>query len=295
MDPDTRAVAPLVSVVVPVYDGLPYLRSALESVLAQTLADLELVVADGGSRDASRELVEELGRQDPRIRIVEGARGAAANWTAVTRAASAPFVKLLCQDDLLAPDALARQVADLEAHPAAVMAVAQRDIVDARGRTISRARGLQGVPAGERSAQSLIRRCYDYGTNVIGEPLAVLFRREALLAAMPWVDTEPLMLDVVTYAAVAVGSNDATAVARRESVGAFRVSSSSWSTRIVDEQLAQYRSWQRSFERSNPGITASDSTAAARAARRQARARRLAYAYLRVRGAFRAGESASSR
>lgn len=281
---DTDPVAPLVSVVVPVYDGLPYLREALDSVLRQTHTELELVIADGGSRDASRAVIEELSRRDERVRIVDGAPGAAANWTAVTEQARGEFVKLLCQDDRLAPDALARQIADLTAHPNAVMAVAQRDIIDARGRMVSRARGLQGIEAGERDVQQLVRRCYDFGTNVIGEPLTVLFRRDALRTAMPWDDTQPLMLDVVTYERVADLHPGATAIARRESVGAFRVSTSSWSTRIADEQLDQYRAWQHAYADRHPGITPAERGEADRGARRQARRRRLAYAALRLRG-----------
>ena len=282
----TSPATPRVSVVVPVYNGGPYLREALDSVLAQRDADLELVIADGGSTDGSPMVIEQVRQADPRVRVVDGAPGAAANWTAVTQQARGDFVKLLCQDDRLAPDALARQVRDLEAHPEAVMAVAQRDIVDAKGRVITRARGLQGVTGDVVPAADLLRRCHAFGTNVMGEPLAVLFRRESLQAAMPWDDSAPLMLDVVTYERVADLTPTATAVVRRESIGAFRVSTSSWSTRIADEQLAQYRGWQAAYEARHAGLTAAERKAAERGARRQARRRQLAYAVLRLRGAL---------
>ena len=282
----TSTPMPLVSVVVPVYNGLPYLREALDSVLAQTYSEIELVIADGGSKDGSTEVIEHVRQAHPSVRVVHGASGAAANWTAVTKEARGDYVKLLCQDDRLAPDAIAQQVSDLESHPNAVMAVAQRDIIDAKGRVITRARGLQGITGDEVPATALVRRCYDFGTNVMGEPLAVLFRRAALLEAMPWDDTEPLMLDVVTYERVADLHPGATAVLRHASIGAFLVSTSSWSTRIADAQLAQYRAWQAAYEARHPDLTAQDRTQARRGAKRQAQRRRLAYAVLRLRGAL---------
>lgn len=282
----TSTAAPLVSIVIPVFNGLPYLREALESVLTQTHSDLELVIADGGSTDGSQAVIEEVRQAHPSVRVVPGAPGAAANWTAVTREARGEYVKLLCQDDRLAPDAIARQVSDLESHPRAVMAVAQRDIIDAKGRVITKARGLQGVDGDEVPAGALLQRSYSFGTNVMGEPLTVLFRREALLEAMPWIDTEPLMLDVVTYERVADLHPDATAVLRRGSIGAFRVSTSSWSTRIADAQLAQYRAWQASYEARHPDLSPADRKQALRGAKRQAQRRRLAYAVLRLRGAL---------
>lgn len=277
-------MAPLVSVVVPVRDGMPYLADAIESALAQDYPDLEVVVAETGSTDGSRAWLE--ARRDSRLRIVDGRPGAGPNWTAATEAARGAFVKLLCQDDLLAPDAVTRQVADLERFPDAVMAVAQRDIIDARSRLVSRSRGLQGLRGEALPVAALIRRTYEHGTNVIGEPLTVLFRAEAARQALPWDDSLPLMLDVSGYARVA--AHGGMAVIRYESVGAFRVSTGSWSTRLAGVQLRQFTAWQAAYEQAHPGIPERDRRLAHRAARQRALERRAAYAVLRLRGGLRA-------
>ena len=93
----------------------------------------------------------------------------------------------------------------------------------------------------------VIRACYLNGTNVIGEPLAVMFRREPFLAALPWDDSNPLVLDLMFYAKVAALGD---VVVRKGSIGGFRVSTSSWSTRLASVQRQQFEQWQREYETS---------------------------------------------
>ena len=247
MTRDTNDVQPLVSVVVPVFNGMPHLAALTASLLSQTYENLEIVFSEGGGTDGSADYLATI--TDPRVRVVHQPKGttAAGNWTAATNQATGEFAKLVCQDDLLKPDAIANQVADLQAHPSAVMAIAQRDIVDAKGRLLHAPRGLAGINKALVTGEEAIRTCYLQGTNVIGEPLAVLFRTEALKQSMPWDDSNPLVLDLNTYAKVAPLGNIAI---RHESIGAFRVSTSSWSTRLASVQLEQFRRWQREYERS---------------------------------------------
>ena len=83
------------------------------------------------------------------------------------------------------------------------------------------------------------------GANIFGEPLAVLFRREPMQAALPWNDEHPFLLDMFFYAKV-LQHHDL--VVRKESIGAFRISTSSWSTRLAARQKEQFIAWQRHIE-----------------------------------------------
>lgn len=275
-------VQPLVSIVVPVFNGERYLPALIDSLLSQDYPNLEIVFSEGGGTDGSARILE--GIDDPRVRITHQPRGttAAANWTAATLEARGEFTKLVCQDDLIHPDTITRQVRDLQEFPTAVMAVGQRDIIDASGRIVYAPRGLAGVHARVLSGKDALRACYRAGTNVIGEPLAVLFRTNALKKVMPWQDSNPLMLDLSTYTRIAPLGD---VVLRHESVGAFRVSASSWSTRLARQQNEQTRRWQRHFEETNGAELSSWDRARGWMGRHaQVNVRRAAYASLRLRG-----------
>lgn len=271
-----------VSIVIPVFNGLPFLQDAVASVLAQTHEDLEIVLVDGGSTDGSREWIHTV--DDPRVRAIDMPAGtsAAGNWTAACEAATGRFVKLLCQDDILYPQAIEWQAADLLSEPTAGMAVAERDIIDARGSTMFRSRGCNSLSPGLVDGTKAILTSYMHGTNIFGEPLAVLFRGSALAGALPWDEGRPFILDLQLYERVMRG---APIIVRRQSVGAFRVSGSSWSTRLVRLHSEQLRSWQDQVsEEFHP--SAGQRALARVELSRHALLRRAAYRFLRLRGAF---------
>jgi len=285
-------VPDLVSVVVPVFNGRAHLPEMLESVTQQTHHALDIVLVDGGSTDGSARWLDSC--DDPRVRVIHRPQGtgAASNWTAACQQARGAFVKVLCQDDLLHPLAIERQLSDLQSHPSAVMAVARRDIVDARGQTLLRRQGGAHLRMGEIRGDDAIRAAYLTGTNVLGEPLAVLFRYEPLMACLPWNDMDPLMLDLEMYARVARGR---AIVVRNDSVGAFRVSTSSWSTRLAREQVRQFSNWQQTYaDTAVPPPTWIERVRANTGVRLRAALRRGAYRWLAVRGSLQSPPPASA-
>ena len=232
---------PLASIVVPVFNGMAFLKASVDSALAQTYPNIELVLVDGGSTDGSRAWLATL--HDPRIRVFEMPPGttAAENWTAASQHARGEFITLLCQDDLLYPAALALQVKDLQDNPTAVMSVARRDIIDATGGFIVRSRGTQGLDPGLVSGTDALLASYRIGTNGLGEPVAALFPAEVLRSALPWNDLDPFLLDLELYSRVLASG---PVFVRKTTVGAFRVSSQSWSTQLKATQRAQIARWQ---------------------------------------------------
>jgi glycosyltransferase involved in cell wall biosynthesis len=125
---------PLVSVVLPVRDGAATLRPALRSLLAQTLARIEIVVVDDRSTDGSAEVALALG--DPRVRVISGGAtpGLAARLNEGIDAARAPLLARMDADDLAFPERLARQAAHLDAHPDVDLLGTRALIHDATGR-----------------------------------------------------------------------------------------------------------------------------------------------------------------
>lgn len=110
--------APVVSVVTSVYQGREHLRASLESVLAQELRDLELVVIDDGSRDGSAELLRELSARDPRVRVLrQENQGLTRSLVRGCAEARGEFIARHDADDRSEPARLARQVERLRADP----------------------------------------------------------------------------------------------------------------------------------------------------------------------------------
>ena len=110
--------SPRVSVLLPVRDGRPWIREALDSIRTQTLADLEILVVDDGSRDGTRDVVDAAALDDSRIRVLDSdGRGIVAALETARRAARAPFLARMDADDRAPPDRLERQAALLTSHP----------------------------------------------------------------------------------------------------------------------------------------------------------------------------------
>jgi hypothetical protein len=124
---------PCVSVVMAVRDGARFLRQALDSVLGQTLRDLELVVVDDGSVDGSRAVLASC--LDPRLIRLENPvpLGLAASLNRGVAVARAELIARQDADDVSHPERLARQVAALHARPDLALLGTRGRVIDAGG------------------------------------------------------------------------------------------------------------------------------------------------------------------
>ncbi|WP_425092184.1 glycosyltransferase family 2 protein [Tropicimonas sp. S265A] len=102
--------APTVSIGLPVFNGENYLADAIDSILAQTFTDFELIIADNASTDETPAIIRYYADRDPRIRAVRHPRniGAAKNYNYLVHCSSAPFFKWAAHDDLIAPEFLSQ-------------------------------------------------------------------------------------------------------------------------------------------------------------------------------------------
>jgi glycosyltransferase involved in cell wall biosynthesis len=107
---------PKVSVILPVYNGLPYLEAAIDSVLRQTFRDFELIIINDGSTDAYASIVDNF--QDPRIRFFEQKNiGLAATLNRGISLSNGEYIARQDQDDVFFSMRLQKQVAYLDANP----------------------------------------------------------------------------------------------------------------------------------------------------------------------------------
>jgi len=116
--PDPRDHSPLVSIITPAYNTAPFVAATLESALAQTFGDFELVFVNDGSTDDTGAIADAFARRDPRVRVIhQKNRGISSARNAALAEARGEFVALLDSDDIWFPTYLGEQVAILERHP----------------------------------------------------------------------------------------------------------------------------------------------------------------------------------
>ena len=114
-----KKTEPLVSVVMPVYNGEKYLAEAIESILQQTFTDFEFIIVDDGSTDGSAAIIEAYAKQDSRIRFKphEKNRGESSARNTGIRASMGAYVAAMDCDDVSLPRRLEKQVALLNEQP----------------------------------------------------------------------------------------------------------------------------------------------------------------------------------
>lgn len=129
---------PRLSVGVPVYNGDAFLRQTLESILAQSFGDFELIISDNASTDGTEAIGREFAAKDPRVRYHrnETNLGLAKNYNGVFSMASGAYFKWASADDVCLPGYLERCVAVLDSDPEVVLVYPRTRFVDASGKVL---------------------------------------------------------------------------------------------------------------------------------------------------------------
>jgi GT2 family glycosyltransferase len=126
--------SPAISVVMPVYNAGRFLAPALDSVLAQTFFDFELIAIDDGSTDDSGKVLADFAARDPRVRIFsQENQGIVATLNRALALARAPLVARMDADDICRADRFAKQLAYMQHHPEIAAISGAMDVIDESG------------------------------------------------------------------------------------------------------------------------------------------------------------------
>ncbi len=125
---------PLVSVIMPVFNGEKYLREALDSILHQSLSDFEFIIVDDASTDGSAAILDEFGRGSGSIRMDRNAEnlGLPGTLNRLLELAAGEFIARMDQDDVSRPGRLERQVQFMQSHPEVGVCGCWAEIIGAR-------------------------------------------------------------------------------------------------------------------------------------------------------------------
>lgn len=163
---------PLISVIIPVYNGEKTIRDTIDSVLQQTFSEFELLVIDDGSKDATLKVVSEI--SDPRLKVFSFPNaGASASRNRGLKLATGEYVSFIDADDLWTADKLQAQLTALQSHPAAAVAYSWTDCIDETGKFL---RPSSHATASGNVYPNLLL------TNIVGSGSNILVRREAIVA-----------------------------------------------------------------------------------------------------------------
>jgi hypothetical protein len=126
---------PRVSIGVPVYNGEKYLASALDSILAQSFTDFEVIISDNASTDRTEQICREYAARDNRIRYVRQPqnRGMTWNFSHTVELARGEYFRWHAHDDSCASTLLQRCVEALDRNPDAVLAYPRVEMIDCNG------------------------------------------------------------------------------------------------------------------------------------------------------------------
>jgi glycosyltransferase involved in cell wall biosynthesis len=129
---------PRVSIGVPVHNGERFLALTLDSLLAQTYRDFEIIIGDNASTDRTEEIGRTYAAKDPRVRYVrhEHNLGLARNYMRLLELARGELFRWAAADDLSGPESLRACVAALDREPLAVMAYPKTTLIDESGRVL---------------------------------------------------------------------------------------------------------------------------------------------------------------
>jgi glycosyltransferase involved in cell wall biosynthesis len=158
---------PTFSIVIPAYNAASTIGAAIESVLAQTRGDFELIVVDDGSTDGTARSVEQY--SSDRIRLIRQANaGQASARNTALKAARGEYVSLLDSDDLWLPTYLEEMAKALEAEPTAAVAYPDAWVFDQEIAKIARATAKEvwNPPYIPREPDSFFRALLRYGNFV---------------------------------------------------------------------------------------------------------------------------------
>lgn len=162
---------PLVSIILPVFNGEEFLREAIDSILTQSFKDFELIVVDDASQDQSLKILESY--RDPRLIVIKNEvnSGIVIALNKGIKASQGKYIARMDADDISIPDRLKKQIDFLESHPEIGVVGSWGEFIDEKGNSIS----FVAYPITDNDIKSclLVKNC-------IFHP-SVMMRREVIV------------------------------------------------------------------------------------------------------------------
>lgn len=224
---------PLVSICIPVYNSGAFIKETLESVLAQSYPSIEVVVVDDGSKDDTVKIIESM--KDPRLKFHKNAvnLGVSGNWNRSIELATGEFIKIMGGDDLLDKDCVKHQVEVIQSHHVSLV-TSHKYVINSKGKQIVLKRTFsEGLIKGKEA----FRLSMIDGSNLLGEPVAGLFRRSDFYKAGEYTSEFMYLIDLDLWYRL-LGEGSVYVIAKP--LYSFRISRTSLSSVLKGSQIDEF-------------------------------------------------------
>jgi glycosyltransferase involved in cell wall biosynthesis len=225
---------PLVTVAIPVYCGEKYISRAIKSVLKQTFSDFELLIIDNNSTDQTEKVVNSF--NDKRIVFIRNMKniGFENNWNKCLKISQGKYIKILPHDDYLNLNCLHFQVDVMEKDLLEDISVcfSSRYIVNQNEKIIFNKK-YPFSNGGVISSENVKKMSFFFGTNLIGEPAGVLFRKKTAKKVGKFSARFPYLIDLDYWFRLL---NFGNAFYINKPLAFFRISPYSNSVRLYNKQ-----------------------------------------------------------
>lgn len=226
----------LISICIPAYNAESFIKETLESVLNQTYQNIEIIITDDCSKDQTVSIINSF--SDKRIKFYQNEKnlGVEGNWNKALKLANGKYCKMMGADDILYPTCLEEQLAVLENSDVALV-TSHKNVINQDGKLII-TRKFPGN--GKYKGVSALKKSLHRGTNIIGEPVAGLFRKEILEKSGYYNGENLYMIDMDLWSRI-LKHGDLYVVDKV--LYAFRISTQSLSTNIGFAQVKLFNTF----------------------------------------------------
>jgi glycosyltransferase involved in cell wall biosynthesis len=166
---------PKISVCIPTYNSGKFIQSCLESILNQTISDIEIIVSDNASTDDTVSIVESL--NDSRIQLYQQTEniGSCDNFNFAIAKASGSLIKSFCSDDIMIPNLLEKQQEIMDAYSHVGIVSCYSLVINA-----DKVRWVWEVTPGYETGDRILYNSIRTLTNRFGGPSSFMYRRDAI-------------------------------------------------------------------------------------------------------------------
>lgn len=226
---------PLVSICIPSYNSAEFVKQTIETVLAQTYGNIEVIVVDDVSKDNTAEIVKSFNSSKIKLEVNSKNLGVVENWNKSIDLASGEYIKIMGADDLLAPTCIEEQInAFLDTKENITLVSSYKYVINHKNKQIIYKKGFSQTIVDGREA--IMRSALD-GSNMIGEPVAGLFRKADFLKVGKYRPCPIYMIDMDLWSRILTLGK---LYVIPKPLYSFRISPTSLSSVMRSSQIAEF-------------------------------------------------------